>query len=311
MNQEILSSSGFSFLQPNDVVDIIAPASRGNNEDLEKISPFLAAWNLKARIPKDIFGANVFCANSDEIRFQLLKDALTNNETKAIWCVRGGYGSMRLIPYLSKITPPAQPKMLIGSSDITALHIFLQNKWGWPSIHGPSATSAILNQVSPDSLEILKSIIFRTRHSVTFDQIIPLNQAAENTATIIAPMIGGNLSLIQASLGTSWQIQTSNKIIFIEEVNERGYRIDRMLEQLKQAQIFEPAKAILFGDMLEGKEPNGESFVKEAIQMFADSCELPVLQISGIGHGFVNNPLLLGVPVTLKLGVNTSLSFNF
>lgn len=282
------------------IVDVIAPASRCPVDDLENVKQFLSSWDLKYQIPKDLFGNHPFCSNIDELRFQQLENALTNTTSNIIWCLRGGYGSMKLIPYLNKIKSPPQKKIFIGSSDITALHIFLQEKWGWDTIHGPSVHAAAMNQISSESLVKLKNLLFKEKNALVYHSIIGLNSAAKKIKHISAPIIGGNLTLVQASLGTSWQINTKNKILFIEEVNERGYRIDRALEQLKQAHGFESAKAVLIGDLIGGEESNGKSLVQDAIQLFANTCSIPVFQISGIGHGEINNPLVLGRAVELK-----------
>jgi len=288
-------------LKPNDVIDVIAPASRCEKSALDRMRTFLATWQLQARIPDDLFGDDIFSAHTTEMRFKHLHDALMNPTSKAIWCLRGGYGSMKLIPLLTRMKAPLESKIVIGGSDITALHIFLQNAWGWPSIHGPSLQSASSNKVSPDSLENLKKMIFRTQ-AISLNNIIPLNAISEKKETISAPIIGGNLSLIQASLGTPWQINANGKILFIEEVNERGYRIDRMLEQLQQANIMEGVAAVLFGDVLGGNESDGRSLGRVAIRHFAERSIVPVLQLEGVGHGFVNHPLWLGQEVLLGLG---------
>lgn len=297
------------FTMKNLTVDVIAPASRCPISDVEKIQSFLASWHLKYHISDDLFGSHPFCSNTDEKRFNQLKYALTNTNSQIIWCVRGGYGSMKLIPLLNQIEPPKEQKIFIGSSDITALHIFLQQQWGWTTIHAPSLYSAALQQVSAESLEILKNLIFQKQNPIVYQAIHGLNKSALADITLSAPIIGGNLTLIQSSLSTSWQIDASGKILFIEEVNERGYRIDRALEQLKQANIFKSAEAILFGDFLGGEEPDGKSLVQDALSAFADTSEIPVLQIQGIGHGFINNPLILGKKVELHTGSDASLAF--
>lgn len=300
----------FDYLKPHDIVDVIAPASRCEPIIIDKIKQFLATWQLECRIPNDLFGDDLFCSNSNEVRFRHLQDALFNSTSKAIWCLRGGYGSMKLIPELLKISPPQNKKIFIGSSDITALHIFLQDKWKWPTIHGPSLQTAAIDKVSNESLNLLKNVIFKNSNSLTLNSIVPLNKLAEKSTSFSAKMTGGNLCLIQASLGTSWQINTNDKILLIEEVNERGYRIDRMLEQLKQANIISHAQVILFGDLLGGEEPDGKSLAQDAIKKFADDCHIPVLQMTGVGHGTTNNPVILGSAATLHTGKEASLTFN-
>lgn len=297
-------------LQPGDRVDIIAPASRCHPSVLEKVKSLLASWELDCYCPNDILGEDLLCANSIAVRTQQLQQALLNTESKAVWSLLGGYGSTQLIPSLLTISPPMRTKIFMGFSDITALHIFLQTQWGWNTVHGPSARQAALAQVSPDSIERVHALLMGKAYAIEYDPLVPLNIAAEKNLLISAPIIGGNLSLIQASLATPWQINASHKILFFEEINERAYRIERTLEQLKQANILSNVKAILIGDITGGAEPNGTSFISPMLAQFAASCKVPVLRIANIGHEFINYPLLLGYPAELQLGNNCTLRFN-
>ncbi len=284
-------------LNPGDTIEIIAPASRCTDKVLSDLKELLSSWQLKCVVDENMLGDDLLCANSDENRFRMLKNALENRETKAIICVRGGYGSLRLIPALSKMHPPKTLKLFIGMSDITALSLYFQQNWGWPTLHA----SAARDKFSPKSIERLKSIIFGENHPIEF-MATALNNAAQKNQIIETTITGGNLSIVQTSIGTLWQIDGRQKIIFLEEVGERGYRIDRMLEHLKQAGIFKEAVAILFGDFTEGNEPDGTSLVQPVLERFAQASEIPVVQIKGVGHGYENFPLPLGVDVKLHLG---------
>jgi muramoyltetrapeptide carboxypeptidase len=299
------------YLEPGDTIDIVAPSSKCHPSVVEKFKAVIETWGLKCQIPNDLFGDSLLYANSDEKRFTHLRNALLNPTSKVVWCLLGGYGSAKLIPKLSQIKPPLRSKLVIGFSDITALHIFLQGQWGWPTVSAPSGYQISLNRTSITSVELLQNILFGKAKTLRYDNIAPLNQLAKHQKKIKAPLIGGNLHLIQASLGTSWQINATNKILFIEEFNERAYRIDRILTQLEQAGITKTATAVLFGDMIDKGEPDGRFIVKEVIQEFAAQSALPVLQISNIGHGAINNPLLLGYKATLTTGDDCCLDFTF
>lgn len=284
-------------LKYGDCVEIIAPASRASTERLSDLKELLSSWKLECLISENIFGEDLLCANSDEIRFEILKTALLRPETKAVICVTGGYGSMRLIPCLNKINPPLNPKIFIGMSDMTALNLFLQQQWQWPIIHG----ALIKKRFSPESIAALQSILFGQIDEIVLNGL-PLNSAAEKNTHIEATVIGGNLSLVQTSIGTLWQMNARNKIIFLEEVRERGFRVDRMLQHLKQANIFNNAAAIMFGDFILGDEPNGTSLLAPVLKRFAEQSDIPVIQVQGVGHGFVNFPLLLGTKTKLQMG---------
>lgn len=286
-----------SRLVPGDRVDIIAPASRCSDVQLKELIVLLKSWQLVCHVSEGLFGPDLFCANSDDKRLQFLKEALFNSESKAIISARGGYGSMRLIPGLRSLAPPSMAKIFVGMSDTTALQLYLQQKWQWPTIHGSSAP----DRFSQESIGALKSLLFGEA-SVQFDELCPLNEAAKETRLIESTLIGGNLSLVQASIGCDWQMQAANKIILLEEIGERGYRIDRMLQHLQQAGMFEGAVTILLGDFLGGNEPDGSSLVDKTLKRFAESCDIPVIQVKGVGHGHVNFPVPLGTRTLLKLG---------
>lgn len=292
-------------LKPGDSVELIAPASRCADNLLSDIKKLLESWQLNCIVDKDIFGDDLLCANTDEIRFRLLKNALQRAETKAVICARGGYGCMRLIPELTKMAPPDLCKLFVGMSDITALNLYLQQQWHWPTLHGALA----LDKFSPESIAAVKSILFGEVAVVEFSGL-PLNRLAENNHLIEAPVTGGNLCLVQTSIGTAWQMDGRGKIILLEEVSERGYRIDRMLEHLHQTNMFKEAAAIILGDFIEGKESDGSSLVNPVLTRFAQHCPIPVIQVQGIGHGYINMPIPLGTKAKLQLGKKIKLVCN-
>ncbi|MBA3661179.1 MAG: LD-carboxypeptidase [Gammaproteobacteria bacterium] len=296
-------------LKPGDRVDIIAPASGCHPGVLKKVEALLTSWQLQSYIPENLLGDDFLFANKQEHRLEQLQKALQSPQSRAVWCLLGGYGSGKLLPELGRMIPPKTQKIFLGFSDITALHIFLQVKWGWSTIHTPSARQVALGAVTEDSSQMLHDVLFGKTHLV-YENLAPLNHAAKKNAVIAAPIIGGNLHLIQASIGTSWQIDAKNKILFIEDVNERAYRIDRALEHLKQANILNQTAAILLGDFIGGKEVDGTSLVDATLKRFAETCPIPVLQLKHVGHGKVNYPLILGQPVKLQLGKHGTLDFD-
>lgn len=284
-------------LKAGDTVEIIAPAARCSRELLTSIKDLVSSWQLNCIIDEHIFGDDLLCANQDAMRFQMLKDALLNPASHAVICARGGYGSMRLIPALSQVTPPPAPKLFIGMSDITALHLFLMQKWHWPVVHGALAT----DKFSPESIAAVKALLFAEEKQHIFHGV-PLNAAAEENRLLQSSLTGGNLCLAQTSIGTDWQIQARGRLILLEEIGERGYRVDRMLQHLHQAGVLQEAAGIVFGDFFGGEEPDGSTIISPVLTQFAQSLSIPVVKIKGVGHGYVNFPLPLGRPATLKLG---------
>lgn len=289
-------------LQAGDQVELIAPASRCSDQLVVDIKNLLTSWGLKCLVTDKLFGDDLLCANTDKMRFDLLKNALFNPENKGVICVRGGYGSMRLIPELKKLTPPSCSKLFMGMSDITALNIFLEQDWHWPVIHGALA----LDKFTSNAINAMKSILFGVEEKIKY-LVKPLNSAAKKNHAIKSSVTGGNLCLVQSSISTCWQLEAKDKIIFLEEIGERGYRVDRMLEHLRQVGIFSQAAAILFGDFIEGKEPDGSSLIQSVLERFADACPIPVVQVKGVGHASENIPMPLGTPASLQLGENAYL----
>lgn len=282
-------------LKKSDIIDIIAPSSRGSLDELKDLHDILSSWGLKPRYPSDIFGHDLLCANSDHKRLEHLKNALLAADSKATICVRGGYGVTRLMPEIMTLKYCPQ-KLFIGMSDVTALHIFLQQQLDIPSLH-----AAINRQrFSEASLKAVKHSLFHP-NEFTIDGTL-LNGTSQKKETLKGKIIGGNLSILQTSIGTPWQVNPANKFLFLEEVNERGYRIDRILTHLQQAKVFDKAKAIVLGDFIRGEEKNGSSLVWPVLKRFANQLDIPVVQLKNIGHDFENLPMPLGIELTLTLG---------
>jgi muramoyltetrapeptide carboxypeptidase len=296
-------------LRPNDTVDIVAPASGSSLDKLDQGLAWLQELSLRPRYPEKLINTDLFFAAPIEEQWESFKSALYS-EAKVIWCLRGGYGSMRLIPLLEKLTPPIHPKLLIGFSDITALHLFFNQKWNWPTLHGRT-----ISQLSPDGpksdehLQLI-DLLFGNIQEVQFSNLIPLNQAARKPQLIQSTVIGGNLRLLQSSLGTSWELKPQGKILFIEDVSERGYSVDRMLEQLFQANIIhQDLDALIIGDFTEGLEKNGDNLVPHALQRFAERVNYPVLMGMPCGHGKeINAPLPFQTRATLEIGMHYRLT---
>ncbi len=295
------------FLQNGDEVDIIAPGYGCAPEMLQKAVAFLASLGLVAHMPEGLLGEDPFSAHSDEARLQHVMNALNNPRSKAIWCLRGGYGSARLLPALLQMAPPEQVKLLIGFSDITALHLLFLQHFGWPTLHAGILTAFCHKTPDDDAVQTMLSLLHGTTKTLHFPTLLPLNDAAKEPRTIHSTITGGNLSLLQTSIGTAWQLQSKGKILLIEEVGERGYRIDRMLMHLTQASLFDGVEAVLIGDIIGDEEKDGRSLGQVAIARFAASTTLPVLHCPGIGHGTLNHPLAFGTDTTLILGNTPSL----
>lgn len=297
---ESLSYKAWQPLTEGATVDIVAPAGGCDPNTLEHIKSLLKNWQLNPRVSSDLLGDDLLCANTDKRRFKQLQEALCNSQSSAVWCLRGGYGCIRLIPALLKLKAPNTNKLFIGFSDITILHLFLQQKWHWQTLHGPSANQVACDRIDSESIQAFKKLIFGQLQQLEFS-LSALNDTKPMTQFGEWPITGGTLTLVQASLGTPWQIEAKNKILFLEEVNETAYRIDRMLQHLQQSGSLRDIKAILFGDFIPPQPSNDIALIQLVLTRFADEQKFPVLHIPGIGHGKINRSLPLGTLAKLDL----------
>ncbi len=291
-------------LRPGDIIDIVSPGSTSKKEDLKKVVKLLESWKLKPRYYENMFQAHPFHSHEDDQRFEFLWRALTAQDSKAIWCLRGGYGANRLIPQLLEMKTPKNKKVLVGYSDISSLHIFFQ-KWKWPSVHGPLLESLISEKMSKKLVLEAKQFIFGKIPKQKFI-VEAMNSRAENILekgdSLKTTIIASNLVVLQSSLGTSYQPRLEGRLLALEEVGERGYRIDRLFEHLIQSQILKKCRGILLGDFTGGDEPDGRNFVNAAIERFAKQNQVPVFQGLAIGHGSNNRMLPCGTFSQLKIG---------
>lgn len=283
-----------------DIVDIVSPGSASKLEDLEQVVALLNSWGLKPRFYKDSFQEHPFHSNEDSQRLEFLWRALTAKDSKLVWCLRGGYGANRLIPSLLKMKKPKQQKLLIGYSDISSLHILFK-KWGIPSVHGPLLETLTSGRISPVNVEEARNFVFGQIQEIKFS-LSAMNEKARKIKRAKGVVLGSNLVVLQSSLGTPYQPSLKGVFLALEEIGERGYRIDRMLEHLVQSGILKGCLGIIFGEFLGGSEMDGKNFVKFAIQRFAEQNLIPCWQDLEIGHGEKNRMLPCGTPSELRAG---------
>lgn len=288
-------------LEPGDTVDIVAPASACSEWELLQGLKCIERLGLVPRYSDHFIDSMYeYMAQTDDFRFQDLKRAISAPDSRAIWCVRGGYGSLRLIPRLLKLKPPKQPKIFIGLSDITSLHIFFNEQWGWPTLHGPML-GRLGGKIPPRELIEVENLVFGIQDRIVFNYLVPMNRPARQRKTLRGRVGGGNLLVVHSGQGTKNQLSGKGRFILIEEINERGYRVDRMLESLHQGGLFNGAKAVIFGDFVGGEEASGRYLWKETLDRFAEQMKIPVLKGIQSGHGWIQRPVPFESPAVLQL----------
>jgi muramoyltetrapeptide carboxypeptidase len=276
--------------------------------ELKKSLAIVHSWGLNCHEPKDLLKSNhPICSSDRDTRWKHLSQALTSNDADIIWAVRGGYGSLHLIPFLQKSKKPKKKKLFIGFSDNTTLHQFLNQEWGWSSWHGPHLDR--LYKLSPARQKQLCDLLHGRCPHLSFQNLKPLNRIAQNTSALRGQMIGGNLITLQSSLGTDVQLKTQGRILFVEDIGERGYRIDRVLEHFIQAGVFKGIKALIVGPFVGGADPNGKDLSKKVFKEFAERQKFPIF--SGVKSGHIANSLILPLGTLASVKKESSSSANF
>lgn len=289
-------------------IRVVAPAGRIKDPETlvnlrivsKKYLPGIGIDKLK------ISDASLFHSASDKERFEDLRDAL-NDESSVVWCFRGGYGSAKLIDYLKKIPKPSREKIFVGYSDITALHLFFSQEWGWKTIHGPVINELVYWKKSGDAkkrpndiAQTAKICAGKIKKSY-IKGIKPLNEGASRNLSPVGKLTGGNLTMVQSSIGTDWEIKTEGRILFLEDINCEPYQIDRILLHLKQAGIFSKPVAIIFGDFAyQGSDKDFSKKIERVLKEFAESTDIPVFKSQRFGHGEINEPIIYNSEGSIK-----------
>jgi len=231
-----------------------------------------------------------FHSNSDDMRLQCLKDAIFDQSTEVVWALRGGYGCAKLIHGLGKLDKPNKEKFFIGYSDVTALHLFLSQKWGWKTIHGAGILELLDKSKSRSNFIKIAEIVSGKVSDSKITGLSPINLAAKKTKKINGKLTGGNLTIVQTSINTDWQIETRGKILFLEDVDAKPYQIDRMLHHLKQSSILEDVASIIFGSFNKDDENT-----MRVLSEFASNLNVPVFKTNKFGHERINEPIIYNV----------------
>ena len=289
-----------AYLKKGDRVAIVAPAGilKGRQAAIEKAQELLESWGLVPVLGPNLFTQKNHFAGEDAERLSDLQWALDDTDIRAIWCARGGYGSMRIVDDLDFEGFQKSPKWLIGYSDITVLHNKLQ-ALGYETIHGMMAVNMEddIERITT-SIETLEASLFGTLSSYS---IAPhkLNQKGKTKGVLV----GGNLTLLTAQLGSSTQLNTQGTLLFIEEIGEYKYHIDRMLQSLERAGYFKHCSGVLVGDMTEIKAnttPWGSS-VEQLIVDVLKAYDFPIAFGIPSGHELENRALIFGRNITLNI----------
>lgn len=288
------------FLKKGDTVGILATARKADLKSLEPAIKLLESWGLRVVVGKTIGKEDNQLAGPDWIRATDFQEMLDKPEIKAIWGAKGGYGTVRIIDRIDFTKFKKKPKWIVGFSDMTVLHSHINNM-GIETMHAFMALNA--GTASPEVLESLRKALFGEKlfYKIPAD---PHNVPGSARAEIV----GGNLSVLYSIIGSKSEVDYRGKILFIEDLDEYLYHIDRMMMNLKRNGYFEGLKALIVGGMTSMND-NEIPWGKDAIQIIQDvlkGYKFPIIYNFPAGHLKDNRTLILGKTVKVEVTAEQS-----
>jgi len=283
-----------------DTLGLIAPGGSCQEKDFRQGLQILEGFDLKVKIPNGLQQQNDYLAGSDRHRLNIIHEMWRDPEVKALMAVRGGFGSLRLLPGLDYNLIRSKPKTLIGFSDLTALHAAIIKKTGLITIHGPMLTT--LANSSQQSLASLNQCLCLRQP----EAIKPAQLEIIKKGTGRGRLLGGNLTTLNHLLGTPYEPHWHGALLLIEDVGEAPYRIDRLLTHLHLAGCLAQLSGLILGTF---NNCGNEEFIWQRVEELCASYSFPIWANFPSGHGHDNLALPLGVDATMDSSQG-SLSFN-
>lgn len=292
-------------LQAGDRIAIVSPSSSASEDHFKRLKQNMEFWGFEAVEGTSLRVQNGFLAGTDSERIADLHWAFSDPDIDAIWCIRGGYGSTRILDKLDFNLIRKHPKAFIGFSDITAFHQAIHQKTGLVSFHGP-----VSGGEHPElTRQWFRAVLMDAEKNLRLSAIKPVSEtpAEEETPRVIrggkarGALCGGNLCLLAALCGTPFQPRFAGKIVLLEEIDEAPYRIDRMLTQLLHATDLRKAAGIALGIFSECRPKNASPTfsLAQTLQERLGNLNIPVCYGIPFGHVPVNATLPMGVAASL------------
>ncbi|MEW5736378.1 MAG: LD-carboxypeptidase [Thermodesulfobacteriota bacterium] len=302
MEKRIFTATRPPALLPGDTVGLAAPASCFDRLLFEKGLTVLSGLGFSVRVPEAVFRRNGYLAGTDAQRAEALSELWQDPEVKAVFCVRGGYGTMRILPLLDFGMIAQNPKVFVGFSDITALLVNFVARSGLCVFHGPVLTSLAHNAADPE--------LEAAGIAAALDPDKPLRLVAEKPEVLApgraeGPVLGGNLTILSHLAGTPYFPDLTGAILFLEDTAEAPYRVDRMLTHLFLAGLLDKVSGVALGDFCDCGDK--EAIHRVVAAAFAER-GVPVVGGFAVGHGARNLCLPLGISAELSAD-DAALSF--
>lgn len=300
-------------LKPGDTIVIVAPAKPLQREAITRAKEKLESMGFKVKIPDNLFRSHGYLAGTDQQRADELMAAFTDPEVDAIFPGGGGYGATRILDLLDFEKIRQNPKVLIGYSDITALHVAIHQKTGLITFHSPVASYGLGSKggLTPFAERTFWRALLAKDYKpsqltytlgVEPGDDVKLEPFALVSGQAEGRLIGGNLSLLAAMMGTPYQVETAGNILFIEDVGEAPYRVDRMLQTLKSGGLLDEVSGVVLGAFTrrDDEDTSGEvRTIDDVLRDFFQDAPYPVLMRFPVGHQPNNCTLPEGVKVRL------------
>ncbi|MGC9151486.1 MAG: S66 peptidase family protein [Microbacter sp.] len=282
-----------TFLSPGDQIAIVSPSSPIERTLLDGVVTLFSSWDLNPVVGRYAYESNGRFAGTKEQRMADLQWALNTKEVKAVFCSRGGYGLIQLIDQLDFSTFELYPKWMIGFSDITVLHAAVA-AYGIASMQGPMAKYLLENE---EAAHFLKQSLFGE-----LPQYVVPSHALNRIGKVRSTIVGGNLSVLYSLRGTHFEPDFREKILFIEDTNEKPYHVDRMLQNFKLGGIFEEIAGLVVGRFTNYEEDESMGAnLKEIIAEVVDEYDFPVCFDFPAGHDPLHYSLPFGVVANLNV----------
>ena len=278
-------------LKAGDTIGIAAPAGPFETDLFDQGMDVLRDMGFKVHVPEAVFQREGFLAGPDTTRAKVINTLFADRGIQGIICARGGYGSTRVLPHLDWDVVRRHPKIFVGFSDITVLHCALLDQAGLVTFHGPMGTT--LAKMDATSLGVFSQVLMGDRPLI----LSPSEAVTLCPGEATGMVVGGNLTMLCHLVGTSYQPAFKGRILFLEDVTEAPYRIDRMLVQMALAGCFENLAGLVLGQF----ENCGDAEAIHAVfrQVF-DPMGIPVAAGFPIGHGAENATLPMGIEARLS-----------
>ncbi len=294
-------------LKKGDTIGLVGTSSPTPPERIKPAIEALERLGLKVIVGESCYASHGYLSGGDELRARDINSMFSNPSVKGVFSIRGGYGSARLLELLDYEMIKSNPKLFIGYSDVTALHIAFNQICNLVTFHGPMPSTELYKEVDDYTMDYYLENIFSDKPLGLIKNSESIEMKTLVGGNCEGILTGGNLSLIAASIGTKYEIDTKGKILFIEEVDEEPYRIDRMLLQLKQSGKLESASGIILGSWTNCKaeEPEKSLSLMEIFNELIVPLNKPTIYDFPCGHSLPTVTLPLGARVRID-GVSSS-----